>query len=448
MNRILQDLSIMLRANLWLVPVLAALVAALFYFVAPPPPMYATMSTGSAGGGYAHFAEKLRGELAKEGFELELISSRGSRENTERLLDKNSGVQLALMQSGQELELNAQQRSKLVNLGAVYQEPLWLFARKGISIQSLNDLTRLRTAVGTANGGTRMMIDPMLSANPIDPHSLPEDWQQYSGKKALTALLDEQLDAAFFLGPAESNLVQQAASHPELQLVGFNQAAAYRARLPFITQVEVGPGLLNLATNQPPRTVTTIGPVAMLMANESFHPALTALILAAAQEVMKQGSLIDAPDSWPQNLTHDFAVLTEAEYFHNKGLPLLQRYLPFRIASLADRYIILVIPLLVLLFPLFKVAGPVYRWRIRARIYRWYKYLRDVDKQLTNDTLPQHLDAEITRLTALQDELAKVEVPLSYTNELYELHLHVRYVLQRLDNLKQQRAIADAKPSS
>ena len=41
MNRILQDLSIMLRANLWLVPVLAALVAALFYFVAPPPPMYA-----------------------------------------------------------------------------------------------------------------------------------------------------------------------------------------------------------------------------------------------------------------------------------------------------------------------------------------------------------------------------------------------------------------------
>ena len=97
MNRILQDLSIMLRANLWLVPVLAALVAALFYFVAPPPPMYAAMSTGSAGGGYAHFAEKLRVELAKEGFELELISSRGSRENTERLLDKNRGVQLALM---------------------------------------------------------------------------------------------------------------------------------------------------------------------------------------------------------------------------------------------------------------------------------------------------------------------------------------------------------------
>lgn len=436
MNRILQDISIMLRANLWLVPVLAALVAALFYFVAPPPPMHATMSTGSVGGGYAQFAEKLRLELAKEGFELKLIHSKGSRENTERLLDDKSGVQLALLQSGQELELDDAQRQQLINLGAVFQEPLWLFARKDLPIDTINDLVSLRTAVGTTNGGIRMMVDPLLAANQIDHQNLPETWQAYSGKKALAGLLADELDAAFFLGPAESTLIQAAASHTQLQLISFNRAAAYRARLPFITELKVGQGLLNLATNQPQQDTTTLSPVAMLMANESFHPALTALILASAQQVMKSGTLIDKPDTWPKNLPHEFETLTEADYFHNKGLPLLQRYLPFRIASLADRYIILVIPLLVLLFPLFKIAGPVYRWRIRARIYRWYKYLRDIDRQLSNNSIPVHLDEEIKRLTVMQDELANVEVPLSYTNELYQLHLHVRYVLQRLERHK------------
>ncbi len=401
--------------------------------------MHATMSTGGVGGGYAQFAEKLREELAKEGFELKLVNSKGSRENTERLLNDDSGVQLALLQSGQELELDEKQREQLINLGAVFQEPLWLFARKDLTINTLSDLINLRTAVGANNGGIRMMVNPMLAANHSDHQNLPEGWQAYSGKKALTAMLVDELDAAFFLGPAEGALVQEAASHNELQLVSFNQAAAYRARLPFITEVKVGQGLLNLATNQPQQDTTTVSAVAMLMANESFHPALTALILASAQEVMRSGTLIDKPDTWPKNLPNNFESLTEAEYFHDKGLPLLQRYLPFRIASLADRYIILVIPLLVLLFPLFKIAGPVYRWRIRARIYRWYKYLRDVDKQLSNDTLPAHVDDEIKRLTALQDELAKVEVPLSYTNELYQLHLHVRYVLQRLDRLKAER---------
>ncbi|MDY7218889.1 TAXI family TRAP transporter solute-binding subunit [Denitrificimonas sp. JX-1] len=436
MNRILKDLSIMIRANLWLVPVLAALVTALFYFVAPPPPMHATMSTGAAGGGYALFGEKLKAELAKEGFELKLINSSGSRENAERLLDENSGVNLALMQSGQELDMTLQERKALYNLGAIYQEPLWLFSRSGIYINTLNDLLALRTAVGSNQGGIRMVVDPLLQANKYDSQELPEQWQTYSGKKALTQLLNNELDAAFFLGSAESALIKEAASHPELQLVSFNQAAAYRARLPFLSQIEVPQGLLNLATNQPHQDIVTLGPAAMLMANENFHPALTALILAAAQEVMSAGTLIDAPGTWPQNFPHEFSTLTEAEYFHTKGLPLLQRYLPFRIASLADRYIILVIPLLMLLFPLFKVAGPIYRWRIRARIYRWYKYLRDVDQRFNNFTLPEHIDEEIQRLHDLQEELAKVEVPLSYTNELYELHLHVGFVLKRLQNLK------------
>ncbi len=436
MNRILKDFSIMLRANLWLVPVIAALVTALFYFVAPPPPMHATMSTGSVEGSYAQFAEKLKAELAKEGFELKLVNSKGSRNNAELLLDSNSGINLALMQSGQELEMSHEQRKELYNLGAVFQEPLWLFARADMNINTLNDLIPLRTAVGSDTGGIRMVLDPMLQASEIDSENLPKTWLRYNGQKALSELLDNKLDAAFFLGPAESPLIQEAASHPDLQLINFSQAAAYRARLPFITEIEVGQGLLNIATNQPHKDITILSPVAMLMANESFHPALTALILVSAQEVMRAGSLIDAPESWPKNLPHDFATLPEAEYFHNEGLPLLQRFLPFRIASLADRYIILVIPLLVLLFPIFKVAGPIYRWRIRARIYRWYKYLRDVDKRLSNQTLPEHIDDEIQRLSNLQNELATVEVPLSYTSELYELHLHVGFVLERLQQLK------------
>src|SRR5690554_1392040 len=95
MSRFFQDLSIMIRANLWLVPVLGALVAALFYFVAPPPPMSATMSTGAESGSYHAFALRLQEELAREHFELKLVNSSGSRENAQRLLDKDSGINIA-----------------------------------------------------------------------------------------------------------------------------------------------------------------------------------------------------------------------------------------------------------------------------------------------------------------------------------------------------------------
>src|SRR5690606_2020345 len=120
MRRILNDLKIMLLANLWIVPVLGALVFGLFYFVAPPPPMSASLATGSAGGGYHAFGEQLKAALAKEGFTLKLVPSSGSLDNLDKLATDQ--VQLALVQSGQELNLPAKQRQSLLGLGVMYQE--------------------------------------------------------------------------------------------------------------------------------------------------------------------------------------------------------------------------------------------------------------------------------------------------------------------------------------
>jgi TRAP-type uncharacterized transport system substrate-binding protein len=440
MRRVLNDLKIILLANLWIVPVLAALVGAVFYFVAPPPPMSASMATGPEGGGYRIFAEKLKNELAKQGFELSLIPSAGSSDNLERLLAADSPVQIALVQSGLERQLDAADHDRLQSLGAMYQEPLWLFYRSGISLDRIADLLPLRLALGSAGSGTLAATEAILGANAITPEQYPPSWQTTGGGKAGKALMAGELDAAFFVGPAENALVQQLAAHPELSLATFRRAAAYEARLPFFNRVEVNEGLLNLAQNSPPKNIVTLSPVATLVVNRDFHPGLVPLFLEASREVMKNGTLLDKAGAFPSAEPRTFALSGDAEHYYRSGLPLLQRYLPFRIASLADRYIILLIPLLVVLIPLLKAIGPLYRWRIRARIYRWYKYLREIDRQLDAGTLPERLDVEIERLEQLEDELAKVEVPLSYSNELYELHVHLRYVIERLHSLQRRRA--------
>ena len=440
MRRVLNDLKIMLLANLWVVPVVAALVGAVFYFVAPPPPLHASMATGVEGGNYRLFAEKLKAELAKQGFELTLVPSAGSRDNLQRLLADEPEVQIALVQSGLERQLDDGARERLHSLGAVYQEPLWLFHRQDIDLDRIADLLPLRLGLGSAGSGTRAASEAILGANAIAPAHYPAGWQSLGGNQAASALLAGELDAAFFVGPGESRLVQQLAASPALRLANFRRAAAYEARLPFFKRVTIDEGLLNLAQNSPPQTTITLSPVATLVINQDFHPGLVPLLLEASREVMKNGSLLDKAGAFPSATPRTFALSADAEHYYKNGLPLLQRYLPFRIASLADRYIILLIPLIVVLIPLLKAVGPLYRWRIRARIYRWYRYLREIDRQLDAGTLPQRLDAEIDHLESLEDQLARVEVPLAYSNELYQLHLHLRYVIERLQALQRRRA--------
>ncbi|MBU1330841.1 MAG: C4-dicarboxylate ABC transporter substrate-binding protein [Gammaproteobacteria bacterium] len=439
MPRVLNDLKIMLLANLWIVPVVAALVWALFHFVAPPPPMSASLATGTQGGAYRQFAERLKEELAKEGFELNLVTSSGSRDNLQRLLADNPEVQIALVQSGLGRQLSPAEQGRLHSLGAIYQEPLWLFYRRDVALDRITDLLSLRLGLGGDGSGTRAASDAILGANAIAPAQYPEAWQSLGGGAAARALTAGELDAAFFVGPAENNLVQQLAANPAIALAHFRRAAAYEARLPFFNRVTVGEGLLDLASNAPDRDTVTLAPVATLVINDDFNPGLVPLFLAASREVMKNGTLLDAAGAFPSAEPRTFELHPDAERYYAKGLPILQRYLPFRIASLADRYIILLIPLIVIMIPLFKAVGPIYQWRIRARIYRWYKHLREIDRKLHAGSLPTELDSEIDRLERLEDELAKVDVPLSYSNELYELHMHLRYVIERLRTLQQRR---------
>lgn len=443
MRRILRDLKIMLLANLWIVPVLAGLVGALFYFVAPPPPMHARMATGAVGGGYHAFAERLQAELEQQGFTLELLESQGSEDNLAKL--GQGEVELALVQSGQELTLSDEARAKLSGLGVMYREPLWLFTGHKVKFQRLADLTKLRLAIGSADSGTQAVTAALFKANRIEPAQYPKRWQQLGGSRAADALIAGELDAAFFVGPAENPLIQRLAAEPKLRLVSLRRTEAYLARLPYLSQLEVGEGMLDMAQNTPDRDIVTLGPVATLVAGEEFHPSLTPLILEAAKTVLKNGSLLDPAGSYPAKPPLSLNTLAEADYYYDKGLPILQRYLPFRIASLADRYIILAIPLLVLLFPLFKAIGPIYQWRIRARIYRWYKHLREIDQLLYKGDLPSDIAEEIARLEKLEDELARVEVPLSYSSELYELHMHLRYMIERLQAVQRRQASAPAQ---
>ncbi|MGI9457008.1 MAG: hypothetical protein ACR2NU_10625, partial [Aeoliella sp.] len=119
-------------------------------------------------------------------------------------------------------------------------------------------------------------------------------------------------------------------------------------------------------------------------------------------------------------------------YFES-GPPFLQKYLPFWIASAIDRGKILLIPALTLLLPLFRVAPPLYRWRIRSRIYRWYLILRKIEGDMRKHADGKTLWEHSATLSTMETELDDLDsVPLSYMQEFYNLRLHVEFIERRV----------------
>jgi len=190
-------------------------------------------------------------------------------------------------------------------------------------------------------------------------------------------------------------------------------------------------GAFDLGANLPDRDVHLLAPTATLLGRAGLHDAFPAQFIAAARTIFGHGGLFEAEDEFPSPRGLGVPLSPAAEQYFREGPSFLYRVLPFWAAAVADRLKILLLPLITLLFPLFKVTPPLYRWRVRSKIYRWYKRIRDVDHRLTLAPPGSDLSPLVAELEAVQREVEGVRVPASYMGEYYTLCAHLDWVLQR-----------------
>ncbi len=433
-----------LKTNGWMVVVIIAAFLFAFRFVDPAPPNSFTMVTGSEEGRYHQVATRIKAVLAQEGLEVTLVPSAGSIANLDLLSADDNDIAVGFVQSGVE-NLFDGDTTMLQSLGSLYYEPIWLFFDRNRLVRTVGDLKGMRIAVGSPGSGTKAVAQLLLETSGLlDPDGTDRvEISDLGGDDAVSALEEGRINAAFFVMGAESPIIKRLAANRDLDFLDVRRAAAYEGNYPFLSSCRIPEGLLDLAANVPDSDRTVIAPLATLVVNDRFHPAHTPLVLEAARKVVGPGGVIEGPGEFPSAHFVSFPLTSEAEHYYKSGPPFLLRYLPFWAASLVDRLIILVIPFMVIIIPLVKIAGPLYRWRIRSKIFRWYRFLRATDQKIRDGSIQDHTGSEIERLEALESELRSVEVPLSYADELYDLHLHVSHVLERLRSLEGRTVASD-----
>lgn len=400
-----------------------------------PPPKTARLAAGSPGGAYHAFAERYREVLRREGFELEVVETAGSIENLELL--RGGEVDLALVQGGTAGE-NA---DGLEALASLFLEPVWLFCRADAPPEHLRDLSGRRVSIGAPRSGTQALARELLSLNALEPSAF--ELYELGSADAAAALEARTIDAAFFVSSVQAKVIKRLLADGSLELFSFGRHRAYSYRLPFLSPVVLGEGLVDLAKDLPEEDVHLLAAAASLAAREELHEDLVPLLLETMETVHGPGGIFEPAGRFPSEKLVDLPLKSTARQYLIHGPSFLHRILPFGWAVTIDRWKILLLPFLTLLIPIFKIAPPLYRWRIRSKIYRWYDDLRltdellhEEDENLGRAELEEHLE----RLRRLEAEVAtEVSVPLSYMDEYYRLRVHIELILMKLERLTERQ---------
>ena len=407
-----------------------------YQFVKPAPPSRIVITTGAESGAYYQFAKRYEAILARNGVTLEVKTSAGSLENLQRLKDDEAqvgfvqGGVIAIHDDDEEVE-----DSGLLSLGSLFYEPVWVFYRDEAPLTRLTELRGKRIAVGQEGSGVRQLAEQLLAANEITagPNLVP-----LSGLKAAEELQQGRVDAVFIIAAEKAPVVQVLLRSPGVKVMSFAQAAAYQRRFPFLTKLTFPQGVADLVRNFPPRDIKLLAPTANLIIRDDLHPALRTLLLQATSEVHGKSGFFQDAGEFPAYKDHMLPLASEAERYFKSGPPFLQRYLPFWLAILIDRLIVMLVPIFALMIPLLKVAPAIYNWRVRSKVFRCYGELKFLEEDLKHRFDAAKLGDYRGRLDAIEDEASQLRVPLGFSDLVYTLREHVNLVRRILDKRETQ----------
>lgn len=391
----------------------------------PAPPSKIRFAAGSPGGAYYAYAERYERLLEEQGIDVELVDTAGSIDNL-RMLEAGE-VDVAIVQGGL---AKASDAERLRSAGGIFEEPFWIFVRTDHPAQSFGDLRQARLSIGLAGSGTRALAQAIQQQY---GGVWPEASRQALGSTdSQTALYAGEIDAAAFAASPGAAYIQALMRSPEVRLLPFDRSEALARREEALSSVTLIRGVIDVGADLPAEDVPLVAAIAQLTVRKDIHPAIEALLLDTAVLIHSEPSLFTKGGQFPNMSNVDLPVSKQVARYYQNGPSFLRRYFPFSVANFLDRAWVLAIPLLTLAFPLVRAAPPIYRWRVRRKIYVWYKVLRDLESQ--GRALPKGA-ARISiekQLERLQVEVGKLEVPLSYTDDLYRLRSHIEFVKQLL----------------
>jgi len=398
----------------------------------PTPPHGLVFATGPEGSAYAAFGARYREILARSGVDVRLQATAGALDNLARLRDSGTGVSVAFVQAG---TTTAAESPGLVSLGTVFYEPLWLFHR-GLDVRGgFAGLRGKRLSIGSEGSGTRVLCLRLLALGGVDEHFaqlLP-----LAPEEAAEQLAAGRIDAAAILTSWDAPVVRQLLAAPGIELASFPRADAYLALNPYLSRLVLPEGVADLARNVPSADVVLLAQKASLVVREDLHPALQYLLLEAASEIHSPPALFHRAGQFPAAEAIDLPLGEDAREFYKSGRPFFQRHLPFWAAALAERLLVLLVPLVGVVYPLLRSLPGLYGWLVRRRIFRLYGELKLIELEMEALPAGEGAGGLRRRLAELEVRASRLRVPQFQAWLAYTLRHHIRLVGERLEQRSQ-----------
>lgn len=392
------------------------------------PPRTLVFAAGIEGGGYWQVAEQYREALARDRIEVELLATGGSEDNA-RLLEEGE-ADVGILQGGTTAPTDTE------TLGALFYEPMFIFARADLNLSQNPALwTGIDIAAGAPGSGTRAAFEALVRAAGLQPDAISP--QSLGGLDAVEALIEDKVDAAFFVAPATAPYLTPLFLSENVEMLDIDYIDALARLIPGAQVVTTPTASVLRSPAVPSRDRRLLVLVAQLAADENLHPSLVNRLVIAGRDMHGTPDPVTPAGTFPAIVPSDLTLDSYARRLLVDGPSYLHDYLPYWVVAQVVRFAILLLPILFIVVPLLRMIPAIYRWRLRSRVFRHYRAIRQLHGSVIDADSLDRLGDLGRRLDVIEASIREVKLPLAYYDYVYNALMHIELIRAHLQTRTQ-----------
>lgn len=401
------------------------------------PPKTLVLAAGPQGGAYAQIARRYAHILARDGIILERLHTNGSAENAELLEDGK--VDAALLQAGIQVPHGTAEA-----IGGIFYEPMLFLAHKSNTIPSNPSLWRgLRIASGSAGSGTAAAFVDFQQAVGLDPEKNIQVSLAYAD--AIGALENGEIDIGVFVTTIDAPYLTRAYASDSISFLNLTNTEAISRRLEYADVATIPSGAVSLSPVRPSSPQNVLALQARLVISPDLHPAMINRLTMAAKELHAKRDIITSRGAFPTIEGTGMPVNNIARQLIQEGPSAWHNLLPFWMAAQVNRALLLILPILLFLVPLFRLVPMIYSYFRGWQVWQHYPQIRSIEDELGFQTETQNLSEMDQQLEVVDQKISQLKLPAAYRQAAYDARLHIELVRKRI---KQLRNLPQEQPTT
>ena len=294
------------------------------------------IEAGPKGGFFDTSANVLKKRLKDYNINAEVINREDTVKIVDDINDNNKNIHVGFV--AQDLK-NAQFKN-VEALGSLILEPLFIFYRKDLELNSLADFKGLKVGIGPENSGTRLLAETILNLYEVNDENTTFIDQTHSIH--FDMMEKGELDVGFFLLPANNQFVFKLGTNPSLKIFSLKNSKAISRRFDYLYPEIVQAGGFDLRNNTPKEDIQVVSLPVDLVAKKNLDPSIVVAISLILKEEFKEPNIISDASSFPSmEYIKNLEVNKRAKEIIEMpfgSLPFLYKYLPFKFAAFIDKF--------------------------------------------------------------------------------------------------------------